>query len=71
MQEPHAWYNAKKEKGMEDMSLDPALIEDLIDQRNNARKNRDFARSDEIRDLLQSKHIILEDGPDGTSWRLE
>ncbi|MCP4670277.1 MAG: cysteine--tRNA ligase [Desulfobacula sp.] len=71
MQEPHAKKKKKKEKGMEDMSLDPALIEDLIDQRNNARKNRDFARSDEIRDLLQSKHIILEDGPDGTSWRLE
>ena len=71
MLEPDAWFKAKKEKGMEDISLDPALIEDLIQQRNNARKNRDFAKADEIRDHLQSKNIILEDGPAGTTWRLE
>ena len=71
MLEPDAWFKAKKEKGMKDMSLDPAFIEDLIKQRKNARKNRDFAKADEIRELLQSKNIILEDGATGTSWRLE
>ena len=71
MLEPDAWFKAKKEKGMKDMSLDPAFIEDLIKQRNSARKNRDFAKADEIRDLLQSKNVILEDGAAGTTWRLE
>ncbi|MFC1496754.1 cysteine--tRNA ligase [Candidatus Margulisiibacteriota bacterium] len=43
-------------------------IEKLIQERNEARKNKDFKRSDEIRDLLKTKGIILEDTPKGTRW---
>ena len=46
-------------------------IEQLIEERNQARSNRDFARSDEIRDLLKEKGILLEDTPQGTRWRRE
>ena len=48
--------------------LDPEL-EALIRERELARKNRDFARSDEIRSLLKSKGILLEDTPQGTRWK--
>lgn len=51
-----------------DQSLD-AEIEDLITQRNAARKSRNFPESDRIRDLLISKGILLEDTPGGTRWR--
>lgn len=44
-------------------------IDQLIEERNQARKNRDFARSDEIRDLLKEKGITLEDTAQGTRWR--
>lgn len=44
-------------------------IEDLIAERNEARKNKNFARSDEIRDLLKEKGIVLEDTNQGTRWR--
>ena len=44
-------------------------IEKLIAERDEARKNRDFARSDEIRDDLAARGIILEDTPDGTKWK--
>ena len=44
-------------------------IEKLIAERNEARKNRDFGRSDEIRDDLAARGIILEDTPDGTKWK--
>jgi cysteinyl-tRNA synthetase len=44
-------------------------IEHLIIERNQARKDRNFARSDEIRDLLKEQGIILEDTPQGTRWR--
>ena len=44
-------------------------IQKLIDERTEARKNRDFARSDEIRDLLKSKGITLEDTREGVKWR--
>ena len=46
-------------------------IDALIDERNQARKDRNFARSDEIRDLLKEQGIILEDTPQGTRWRKE
>ena len=44
-------------------------IEALIEERNQARKNRDFARSDEIRDQLLSMNIILDDTRQGTRWK--
>ena len=49
-------------------SLD-AEIEDLVKERQEARHNRDFARSDEIRDLLAEKGVILEDTKDGVRWK--
>lgn len=44
-------------------------IDALIEERIEARKNRDFARSDEIRDQLQAMGIILEDTRQGTRWK--
>ncbi|MCR5488078.1 MAG: cysteine--tRNA ligase [Lachnospiraceae bacterium] len=53
----------KEEEG----SLDEE-IEKLIDQRQEARKNKDFAKADEIRDLLLKKGIILKDTREGVKW---
>ncbi|EZP79088.1 cysteinyl-tRNA ligase [Parageobacillus genomosp. 1] len=44
-------------------------IEALIEKRNEARKNRNFALADQIRDQLKAKNIILEDTPQGTRWK--
>lgn len=44
-------------------------IESLIQQRNDARKNKDWAAADVARDALTSMGIVLEDGPQGTTWR--
>lgn len=46
-----------------------ADIETLIEERQEARRNRNFARSDEIRDDLAAKGIILEDTKDGVRWK--
>ncbi|HJP91284.1 MAG TPA: cysteine--tRNA ligase [Pyrinomonadaceae bacterium] len=44
-------------------------IQSLIDERQEARRRRDFARADEIRDDLANRGIILEDTKDGVRWK--
>ena len=51
----------------EEASLD-AEIEALIEKRNQARKNKDFAEADRIRDELKARNIILKDTPMGVTW---
>ena len=43
-------------------------IEELINKRTEARKNKDFKTADEIRDKLKSMGIVLEDTPQGVKW---
>lgn len=50
------------------VALETERIEALIEERNMARKQRDFARADEIRSELMNKGIILEDTAQGTRW---
>ena len=48
---------------------DDARIQTLVDERNAAKKAKDFARSDAIRDQLASEGILLEDTAQGVRWR--
>lgn len=50
-------------------SLVDSEIEALIEERNQARQNKDFARADEIRDQLKAQNIILEDTPQGVRFK--
>ncbi|MDF2536815.1 MAG: cysS, partial [Bacillales bacterium] len=46
------------------------MVEKLIQERIEARKSKDFKRSDEIRDQLKEMNIVLEDTAQGTRWKL-
>jgi len=48
---------------------DDGNIEARIEARTQAKKNRDFAEADRIRDELKAEGVLLEDGPAGTTWR--
>jgi cysteinyl-tRNA synthetase len=50
-------------------SLPDAEVEAYIEERARAREARNFARADEIRNLLQEKGILLEDAKDGVRWK--
>ncbi|MBF8983458.1 cysteine--tRNA ligase [Lutibacter sp. B2] len=56
---------SKKEESLDEE------IEKLVQQRQDARKNRDFALSDKIRDDLKDRGIILEDTPQGVKWSIK
>ncbi len=62
-QDPQSWLAGDTE------GLDDALIDQLIDERNTSRKQKNFARADEIREQLREMGISLEDVADGTRWR--
>jgi cysteinyl-tRNA synthetase len=47
----------------------PDEIDQLIEQRQEARKSRNFQLADQIRDDLKTRGIVLEDTPDGVRWR--
>jgi cysteinyl-tRNA synthetase len=57
------------QRGVGESGLSNEEIEGLINQRTQARKNKDFSESDRIRDLLIDEGIALEDSAEGTSWR--
>jgi cysteinyl-tRNA synthetase len=50
-------------------SISDAEVNRLIDERNAAKKARDFARSDAIRKQLADAGILVEDTKDGTRWK--
>jgi cysteinyl-tRNA synthetase len=54
-----------------DMDISAAEIEEKIAQRLQARKDKDFARSDAIRDELEARGILLLDSAEGTSWKIK
>ena len=63
--DPESWFQGPKE-GADD---EAAEIEALIQARADARKSKDFAEADRIRDELQARGILLEDGAGGTTWK--
>jgi len=62
-QEPAAWFARGAGEG------DDARIQALIDERVAAKKARDFARADAIREQLAGEGILLEDTPQGVRWK--
>jgi cysteinyl-tRNA synthetase len=64
--DPELWFRWRPEG---DEGLDDAAVDALVEARFAARKARDFAEADRLRQVLTEAGIILDDGPQGTIWR--
>jgi len=68
---PKKYFEKKKSRGLEKSAVDPETIDKLIAERLAARKSKNWARADEIRDFLAGHNIVLEDRPEGTVWKIK
>jgi cysteinyl-tRNA synthetase len=67
---PSVWLEKQKHAGLgEETGMSSEEIEGLLRERQEARANRDFARSDQIREELAAKGILLLDSAQGTTWK--
>ena len=64
--DPESWFKAGSSDGPGEEE-----IERMLAARAEARKSRDFARADQIRDELADAGVVIEDGPNGATWRRE
>jgi len=65
-QDPEVWFRWQPAAGSR---FDDSEVDRLVAARIEARKNKDFGEADRLREELSEAGIILEDGPQGTTWR--
>ena len=63
--------SAKELKENSAKDIDTSLVEELIEKRQQARANKDWATADAIRDKLNEMNIIIKDTPDGITWSVK
>ncbi len=67
----HEFVTRQNKLGIKRFNVEQSQVEGLIEQRKQARKDKDFAKADEIRNQLQTMHIEVKDRPDGTTdWMI-
>jgi cysteinyl-tRNA synthetase len=71
-QEPRVYFQIQKERVLQQGELSDKEIQQMIEQRRQARTAKDFRRADQIREELANRGILLKDNPDGsTSWTVK
>lgn len=69
--EPASFLQRIKERKTSEMDISAEEIEQLIAERAEARKAKNFKRGDEIRDLLLERNVVLLDSAQGTTWKVK
>jgi cysteinyl-tRNA synthetase len=68
---PEAYFDKKRTQALEKESIDPGVIETMVNDRAAARKAKDWLKADQIRKQLEEMNVILEDRPEGTVWKMK
>jgi len=69
-EDPALYLRQRQEKLLASLAIEPAEIEELIARRETARRSKDWAEADRLRDQLLARHILIKDGPAGTTWEV-
>jgi cysteinyl-tRNA synthetase len=70
-QSPEEFSREHKQRSLAALGITEEEVKELIAERGQARKAKNWTRADEIRDKLAEMSIILEDKPDGTRWKVK
>ncbi len=68
---PQTYFDNKKTFSLSKESIDPAKVDQMVKERFEARKSKDWEKADFIRKQLEDMNIKLEDGPEGTVWKVK
>lgn len=69
-EETDSYFLQDREREVSKQGLDVKEIERLVEERNTARKDKNWAKADEIRKTLAEKNVILKDTPAATTWEI-
>ncbi|MDM8539589.1 cysteine--tRNA ligase [Desulfococcaceae bacterium HSG9] len=69
-QSPDDYIASKKSETLEERSVDPQAVDELVAQRTQARQSKDWAVADKIRQQLNEMGVQVEDRPEGAVWRI-
>ena len=68
--EPREFLDSLRERRARERGIDPGQVQAMLDQRAEARKAKDWARADQIRDRLKEMGVEVMDTAEGTSWKV-
>ncbi len=69
--QPRDYFEGQRRREMGRLRIDEEQINRMIRERHEARSKKDWKRADEIKESLASMGISVEDGPNGTTWRVK
>jgi len=70
LEKPDEYFDKKQTQVLEQKSIDPDRIAIMIEERDAARKAKDWEKADQIRNQLAEMDVTIEDRPEGTVWKI-
>jgi len=70
LEKPSVYFDKKQTQVLEQKSVDPTMIAKMVEERNAARKAKDWKKADQIRNQLADMDVILEDRTEETVWKI-
>jgi cysteinyl-tRNA synthetase len=70
LEKPDVYFDKKQAQVLEQKSVDPNMIAKMVEERETARKTKNWKKADQIRNQLADMDVVLEDRPEGTVWKI-